>query len=256
MLRIVLYLAAFVAGAISLPFIAAGSTPFVLVTGVMIGIVLPLIDALAANARYIKIIWYSLKFRNKTIRLSISYLFRIKVDEKYLLVKGNRWPQYQPVGGVYKFSPDAKAFMDDIGARTDDLVPVDAVSLNDLRIRIPGKNVVKFVLWFESGRSRESSPWREFYEELVKPGLLPLADFPFIMENFIRREMLPIRFSDYAQSQELFIADIYELDPTPEQLVALRGLDATDNGYIFWATEDQIRRRGAVSIHVSRRGFA
>lgn len=246
MLRIMLYLAALIASAVSLLFVQAATTPFILITGVMIGIAIPLLDALSANTRYLRLVWYSVKYRNKTVRLSVSYLFRIKVDEMYLLVKGKRWHQYQPVGGVYKFSSGAKAFMDEIGARNDDLVRVDAISLNDLRIRIPGQNLLSFVRWFESGHSRESSPWREFHEELVKPGALPFRDFPFILENFIRRDIRPIRFSEYAKSWELLIADIYELIPTPDQLAALRKLKADGYPDLVWATEDKIRRRGAV----------
>jgi hypothetical protein len=246
MLRIVVYVSALIAGAISLLFIQAATTPFILITGVMIGIAIPLLDTLSANARYLKLAWYSTKYRNRTIRLSVSYLFRIKVDEMYLLVKGKRWRQYQPVGGVYKFSPGAKAFMDEIGARNDDLVRFDATSLNDLRIRIPGQNLFRFVRWFESGHSRESSPWREFYEELIKPGMLPLKDFPYILEDFIQRDIRPIRFSEYAKSWELLIADIYELIPTQDQLAALRKLKVDGHPDLVWATEDQIRRRGAI----------
>ncbi len=49
-------------------------------------------------------IWFQFLFRwNKNIRLSCAYLFQIKQDGKYLLIKGNRIEQYQPVGGVYKY---------------------------------------------------------------------------------------------------------------------------------------------------------
>ena len=246
MTRIVAYLAGLIVGAISLAFIEPGTTPFILVTGMMITIAIPLLDAFFANTKNLRLIWYSVKYRNKTVRLSVSYLFRIKVDEVYLLIKGKRFSQYQPVGGVYKFSPGAKAFMDEIGARTDDLVPVDAVSLNDLRIRIPGRNVASFVRWFESERSRETSPWREFYEELVKPGSISFTDFPFILADFIRRDIRRMRFSKMASSWELLIADIFELIPTTEQLAALRKLKADGYPDLVWATEDQIRRRGAI----------
>jgi len=246
MAKIIAYLAALIAGGISLLFIQGGTTPFFLITGMMITAVIPLLDAFFTNTKNIRLIWYSLEYRNKIVRLSVSYLFRIKMDEAYLLIKGKRFNQYQPVGGVYKFSPGAKAFMDEIGARTDDLVPVDAISLNDLRIRIPGRNVARFVRWFESERSRETSPWREFYEELVKPGSLSFPDFPFILADFIRRDIQRIRFSEMASSWELLIADIFELIPTAEQLTALRELKAADHPDLVWVSEDQIRRRGAV----------
>ncbi|WP_374123545.1 SMODS-associated NUDIX domain-containing protein [Leptotrichia hongkongensis] len=49
-------------------------------------------------------IWFQFLFRwNKNIRLSCAYLFQIKQDGKYLLIKGNQIEQYQPVSGVYKY---------------------------------------------------------------------------------------------------------------------------------------------------------
>ena len=244
MLRVYLYLLAIVAGGISLVFIDAGTTPFVLIVGAMIAIAAPLLDGIATNAKSIKLIWYCVRYRKQTVRLSVSYLFRIKVDNSYLLIKGKRWTQFQPVGGVYKYTDGAKAFMDEIGARPDDLVRADDISLNDLRIRIPGRKISIFVRWFESGRSRETSPWREFYEELIGPGFLAFEDFPFIVEDFIRRDIRPIRYSDYAKSWELLIADIYELIPTGGQLAALRNLKATGHQDLIWAREEQIARRG------------
>ena len=246
MLRILLYIAALVIGAIALPFIKTSSVLFILITGIMIGIAIPLLDNAASNARYFRLAFYSLKYANKTIRISVSYLFRIKLDNTYLLVKGRRWNQYQPVGGVYKVSAGAKDMMDKIGALDDDLIPIDQASLHDLRIRIPATKLLPFVRWFESGHSRETSPWREFYEELIGTGILTRDDFPFIFDDFIRRDIRRLRFSEHAQSWELQIADIHELLPTPEQLAALRQLKATGHPDIIWATENQIRHLGVI----------
>ncbi|MEO6729187.1 MAG: hypothetical protein ABIM99_04665, partial [Candidatus Dojkabacteria bacterium] len=44
-------------------------------------------------------------YRNKDVRLSISYLFRIKSNGKYLLVKNRKGNYYQLVGGAYKTLP-------------------------------------------------------------------------------------------------------------------------------------------------------
>src|SRR4051812_4120218 len=41
-------------------------------------------------------------YRNEDVRLSIAYLFRIKSNGKYLLVKNKRANYYQLVGGAYK----------------------------------------------------------------------------------------------------------------------------------------------------------
>jgi hypothetical protein len=245
MVRIILYILVLIVGAAILPFVGTTTAPFILITGIMIGIAVPVLDGIASNSRYLRLAYYSIRYPRRYIRMSISYLFRIKVDNAYLLIKGHRWPHYQPVGGVYKMSSGAKQTMDDIGALDDDLVPIDTVSLHDLRLRIPARKLVPFVRWFESGLSRENSPWREFYEELLKPGILSNEEFPFIFDNFIRRDIRPIRFSRYDQSMEIMIADIHELLPTPDQLAALQRLRDSGNTDIIWATEDQVRRLGA-----------
>jgi hypothetical protein len=245
MLKPSFYLAAMLICGIALLFIRASTTPFILITGAMIGIAVPLLDSLAENSRYLRPIYYSLRYAGRHIRLSVSYLFRIKVDGAYLLVRSARWDHYQPVGGVYKISEGAKSVMDELGILDDSLVPIDEASLHDLRIRVPARRLVQFIRWFESERSRETSSWREFSEELLKPEILSYKDFPFIFSDYIRREVRPIRFSSYAQSMELFISDIYELLPTPEQLVNLRALKDKGHPDVLWATEDQIRRLGA-----------
>src|ERR1022692_507941 len=246
MARFLLYLLTLSGCAVALSFTRASTVPFLLISGVIVGLAGPFLDSLVSNWRYLRPAWYSLRYFKLRIRISASYLFRIKLDGGYLLVRGHRWPQYQPVGGVYKVSAGAKEKLDEMGALDDDLVPVDTISRNDRRIRIPGRNLVSFLRWFESGHSRETSPWREFYEELVEPGHVPLSDFPYIFADFIRRDIRPIRFSAYAQSMELLIADIYELRPTQEQIDALQRLRGQGNPDVVWATENQIRRLGTI----------
>ena len=232
-------------GAAVLPFISPSSVPFLLITGAMIAITIPLLDAVASNIRYLRLGWYSIRYWNHSIRLSVSYLFRIKVDDTYLLVRSRRRPNYGPVGGVYKVSPGAKAILDEIHALDDSLIPMDEVSRHDLRIRIRGGRLITFVKWFESGHSRETSPWREFSEELIKPGMLSAAQFPYIFHDFVRRVIRPPVFSVQAQSMEFRIADIYELLPTAEQYDVLKELKHDGHPEIVWATQDQICRLGA-----------
>jgi hypothetical protein len=123
---------------------------------------------------------------------------------------------------------------------------MDDVSRHDLRIRIQGGKLITFVKWFESGHSRETSPWREFCEELITPKILSAAQFPYIFHDFVRRDIRPLAYSLQAQSMELRIADIHELLPTPEQCEVLKELKQVGHPDIFWATQDQIRRLGAI----------
>ena len=48
------------------------------------------------NRGKLKILGHSIVHMKSDYRISAAYLFKIKVDSKYLLIKGNRIDQYQP----------------------------------------------------------------------------------------------------------------------------------------------------------------
>lgn len=220
-----------------------------LLTGTITAFVLPIVDASVTNSHYLRLAMSSIAHFNGRVRVSISYLFRIEVNGEYLLVRGSRYTyQFQPVGGVYKFNPSARNMFREWNVETDDFIPIDDVSLDDLRVRIPGRHLLRFVRWFETGRNREVGPLREFNEELVQAGHLSVENFKYVRCDFLRRQINPVRYSDYAQSYELLIADIFEVVPTPEQqseLEVLRG-NASSSADLLWASAERIRRRGAV----------
>ena len=68
--------------------------------------------------------------------------------------------------------------------------------------------------------------------------------FPFIAERRIRRYYSRPRYSDWSQSREIFIADIWELLPTGDQADALRALKADCPDRLAWASASMIERRG------------
>ncbi|WP_432014704.1 hypothetical protein [Streptomyces cucumeris] len=228
-------------------FFISNSTVVNMTAGLSIGLFIPVIDEVAQNWGNIRHLWYSLRHRNRTIRVSTSYLFKIYVDGKYLLVRGSRYPnQFQPVGGVHKVTPQGNAVLSGMGVTDDNLVPLDAVSYGDLRVRVPGKAIFGFFRWFDTRSGREDAPWREFQEELLATGILPPGEFPHIMHNYLRREVDAIRYSEWADSLEILVRDIYELVPNRDQEVALRQLAASGHPDIVWVTSQQIKRRGAV----------
>ncbi|WP_374108930.1 hypothetical protein [Pseudonocardia sp. ICBG1293] len=187
-------------------------------TGVATGLLVPLIDAAVSNFRYMRLAYWSVRLANKHVRISVSYLFRIEVDGRFLLVRGHRYPgQFQPVGGVYKFADSVRDRFARWHVQNDDLIPIDSVSSDDLRVRVPGRNLIPFIRWFESGMNRESGPWREFCEELIVPGHLAFEDFWNVRSEYVRTRINPVRFSQYADSYELLVADIYRLDPSEAQ---------------------------------------
>lgn len=226
---------------------------FAVFSGLAIAFAIPLLDTTISHLRFLNIVGYSLRTWRGRVRISASYLYRIRVDGEYLLVKGQRFDQYQPVGGVYKTHPSSSGKRNDMKILNDNLLEPDEVSEGDLRVRVPGKNLVSFVKWFEEDRGRETDGWREFYEELISTGILSQQVFPFIRYDRIGRLYHPMRYSPWAESQELLIADILELLPTPDQLSELRQLKNRSDSRILWASENQIRRLGATQGEANQR---
>lgn len=246
MTRVIVYVALVAAAIVTLIFIPPDAAITVsVVTGFATGAAIPLIEQILASSNTIKILIRTKIRHNQLVRVSISYLLRIRIDDRYLLIRGGRYrSQAQPVGGVYKYSPSIDGFLRELSAVDDELIPVDTTSKNDLRLRLPGKNVVKLLRWFEAGRKREAGFWREFYEELIEPGYLPASEFPYVHGGFVQRKRL-FRYSEFARCYELLIADVIEIELTPTQQDAVRAAVGKHPEMIFLFTADQITRRGA-----------
>lgn len=90
------------------------------------------------------------------IRISFAYLFRIKIDGKYFLVKNARKTgQYQPVGGVYKMDDEEYWFLKGKFHIMDDDKINDSKTDNDYRLRVKNKYLRKFVKRFDTTNRRE-----------------------------------------------------------------------------------------------------
>jgi hypothetical protein len=258
MARILVYFVGLLLSLATMSQVQADGGAFAVASGFAIGFAIPLIDTVLILLGQFRTVWYSLRTWRTHVRISASYLYRIRVDNDYLLVKGKRFDQYQPVGGVYKAHVSSFGRRQELRVLDDDLLVPDEVSEDDLRVRVPGKNLMAFLRWFEEGRGREVDGWREFYEELVATGIVPEHSFRFIRYDVIRRYKHPLRYSPWAKSKELLIADVLELLPTPDQLEHLRALKSLPDPRYLWATEEQIRRRGATSgsaeqtIHIAQ----
>ena len=90
---------------------------------------------------------------DESIRISFAYLFRIKYNGKYLLVKNARSiNKYQPVGGAYKCYQNEKLVLtnNDFNVLDDDFIPIDETSKDDYRMRVPAKNLKRFVKSFDT----------------------------------------------------------------------------------------------------------
>lgn len=169
---------------------------------------------------YFKTIFGS--YRNKDIRFSISYLFRIRIPntDSYLLVFNRRIEnQLQPVGGVYKRYGDDKLF-EKWEYKPDNQkngLGTDEISSSDLRFKVKGKNVIAVIKWFEEGKEREISAEREFWEELIETNIIDENIFKKIKYKHIKRVSKNLKWSKHHSCYEVLIYDILELLPSPEQ---------------------------------------
>lgn len=181
--------------------------------------------------------------RNTTIRLSFSYLYRIEVDGKYLLVRGNRMKnRYQPVGGVYKYYPEAKAFLDSINALPDTQVG-NQDETDDLRLQIKGKNLIPFMDWFASMKDRELDPLREFYEELIANNVLSEDLFRHLKYRKIGTHNVGITYSEFHSMQEMVYADIFTVSLNESQKECIRMAVNKNPEIVVLASHDEIMKR-------------
>jgi hypothetical protein len=148
--------------------------------------------------------------------------------------------------------PEGLVALSDLGVRDDDLMAIDARSRDDLRIRVPGRRLFQFMRWFDEDPQRETTPWREFSEELITPGILSRDDFPSIYHRHVRRHEQLTKYSPFVKGPELLVADIFELLPTPVQLEALTRTRAENAVDLLWAKAREIERQGVVPAR--RRG--
>lgn len=179
------------------------------------------------------------------IRISFAYLYRIKIGNKYLLVKNERGTgKYQPVGGVYKLLGNEKMELKNrYQVKDDNKIPIDKSSRNDYRLRMENKYLRKFVRRFDRKAEREQiyDLGREFREELMEKGIV---NWDQISYRFCGRHMTEIHFSDHFQCYELLLADVVELLPTPEQEADLAQLVTQQSDIYRFATAEEINSLG------------
>ena len=179
------------------------------------------------------------------IRISFAYLYRIKIGNKYLLVKNERGTgKYQPVGGVYKFSEKEKMELKSLfQVKDDNKITIDESSRNDYRLRMENKFIRKFIKRFDREADREniSDLSREFCEELIDTKILSWDEIRY---RYCGRHMTELKFSQHFQIYEILLADIVELIPTQQQENDLRELEKHQSEKYLFASPKEIQRLG------------
>ncbi len=238
-----------VLGALSCIFIKdieARGTVFKLALGFVIAGIIEFIVFLYENRKRWNLYATKIYKCGKPVRVTVAYLFRIEVNGEYVLIKRHKKDRigYQPVGGAFKyFKEENRELFDKLGIEPCNHVPRDEDTEHDLRVIIrKRKNLMEFLKWFESRKNREMDPWREFYEELIDPGLLPAEAFRHIKYAYIGKHEEGILRSPVFPEDEYRYAEIYELRPdTDIQRSAILALKQRSDEILF-ATPEEIRK--------------
>jgi SMODS-associated NUDIX domain len=196
-------------------------------------------------------LYCGVRYRKRPVRVSMSYLISIAVDDTYLLVRGRRLThQFQPVGGVYKTSLSHAELTHRFDATNDVRFAPDAHTVQDLRLRVPGRRIPRFLNWFLSETDRESMPYREFYEELVASSIVDDKIFRVVDFQSMGIRHLPVHIDPHSGAPQLIVAAVYQMRPTFEQEKALRELlqdwHKSLSPEIYFASVQEIEFHGAL----------
>lgn len=168
-----------------------------------------LIGIFAANYRRIGLFVKSLIHWSEDIRFSVAYLYKIKINDKYLLIRGSKIEQLQPVGGVYKVCSSFSTIERNLNIIFEN--ERDFYEKEDLRFCTKGKNISKVLNWFDSRENREVAVYREFYEEIVKNNILPIEVLSSMKIEFLKQIKPKMAYSRHFKKNEILLFDIYEI---------------------------------------------
>lgn len=199
------------------------------VRGAIVGI---LVTAMITNRKKIVTRIKGLFLSKKKVRMSLSYLFSICIDNKYLLIKGGRVDQFQPLGGVFHYFDSFNEIKNRLNI--SDVTSSQFHDKNDLRIFVPGNNVLSVVDWFHSRKNRECTVTREFIEELVDTGVLEIQDLKEVQFELKKSIETGIRFSEPFKMNEYNIYEIYKVTFSDKLLETKILANTSKNKQYLW----------------------
>ena len=204
----------------------------------LIGSVITMIvNYLVLNRKYLRILSKTMLHRNKPYRITYAYLFRVRIDNKYLLIKGNRINQFQPLGGVYKYYDSFKLLFEkwEVNSEKDNNFYED----RDLRIFVKGKYIPGLLKWIDSGKNRECDHLREFYEELIVTGFLSEDILAKVNFEYLKRINTGVHYSTHFKCDEISIFDIIDTGEIDDEVkkTIIDNIEKHDN-YVLVSQEE------------------
>ena len=230
------------------------------IAGLMLGFVLPalyrvfqdLFDTEDWKATQRKLERGGFLKKDTMVRISFAYLYRIKIGNKYLLVRNARGTgKYQPVGGVYKLLGNEKIELKNLyQVADDDKISIDESSRNDYRLRLSNEHLRKFVKRFDAEATRERlyDLSREFREEMIEKGIV---NWNQITYRVCGRHIAALEYGKHFQIYELLLADVVELLLTKDQEYDLELLIQNQSEEYIFATSEEIESLG-INIEVGK----
>lgn len=199
-------------------------------------------------------IWLYIKsiiYWNKEIRFSIAYLYKIKINNKYLLVKGRKIDQFQPIGGVYKVYESFKGIERKLNINFEN--EQGFYEDGDLRFYTKGKNIKKVLDWFKSRKNRETTVYREFYEEIIKNNaILPMESLIDIKIEYIKQVKPKLTYSKHFKKNEILVFDIYEIWLPDGYINKLCEYEKEESNLIKFVDREDIEKE---CVDVNRKSF-
>lgn len=205
-----------------------------------IGLAIDKIFTFITNKESIRTRFDTWRINDKKVRMSLSYLFQIKDNGKFLMIQGNRIQQYQPVGGVYKYYDtfnDIKQELE-ISDESNQYFFED----KDLRFELPGKNVIKVLDWFKTQKNRETTVSREFIEEIIESGILDMEDLKEVQFEYVNTKETGLQYSEYFKIDEFLSYDIFRVTLSDKAMEKLRK-NVACNSKFLWVSQNDINRK-------------
>ena len=182
----------------------------------------------------------------KIVRIAAAALLRIEDKGKYLLIRSwHRKEQFGPIGGVFKFHPKAKSFLDAVEFIQQF---AEADMWNDLRGLLPSKFLTQFIEWFSRNIDRETSNeclQRELSEELLEAGcsvssLHEKATFAFV--RAVEQKPFPVLAEGYSQYRHFEVFDLNGIPDERQAFVDFLIDQATRCPDLLWVSAKEIIR--------------
>ena len=188
---------------------------------------------------------HSTVFRSRRLRVSMSQLLSIKVDDKFLLIPSAKRGHLTPIGGVVRYFPSEVSRLE--GGVGFEHEYKKGPERYDLRGYVRGQNFHRFMRWYASGTGREQSALtREIEEEFIEIGIPSISSYvkrpEFVRDRIIHEGPSEIRNGGYWQYRYFEIFSLREESDVSRQLAEFIRSQVGKNPKLVLVTTAEIKK--------------